>query len=116
MHSFSYFVAEHLWTVYSLQDIPEPKTLEDFDSREFAPNTIKFSSLTYLIGAVRCTALAISAAPKNPKKEHSTHVIQAADASLNGWLLLLPQKDKQVMSETGEIDELMFQAHLLIHT
>ena len=43
------------------------------------------------------------------------HVIQAADCGLDGWRLLLPQDRKQVMSETGEIDELMFQAHLLIH-
>lgn len=42
-------------------------------------------------------------------------MIQATDAMLDGWLLLLPEKEKPVMAKTGDIDELMFQAHLLIH-
>lgn len=34
---------------------------------------------------------------------------------LDGWLLLLPKGSKEVMGPNGEIDELMFQAHLVIH-
>lgn len=41
--------------------------------------------------------------------------MQAADSVLDGWRLLLPENRKQVMTKTGEIDELMFQAHLLVH-
>lgn len=41
--------------------------------------------------------------------------MQAADASLDGWLRLLPPDRKQVMNAAGEVDELMFQAHLVIH-
>ncbi|CAI7672030.1 unnamed protein product [Penicillium pancosmium] len=95
--------------------IPVPKTLQDFDCREFSPEDTVFSSFAYLIGAVKCTALAIFSAPKNAVKEDSPHVIQAADSALDGWLLLLPKDGKQVMTKSGEIDELMFQAHLLIH-
>lgn len=43
------------------------------------------------------------------------HVLQRIDSILNGWLLLLPKEKKQVMSKDGDLDELMFQAHLLIH-
>ncbi|KAJ5930169.1 hypothetical protein N7466_005662 [Penicillium verhagenii] len=100
---------------YELGDIPAPKTLHDFDCREFAPDDLVFSSFTYLIGAVRCAAFAISTVPKTAMKEDSPQVIQTADSILNGWLLLLPKNRKQVMSRTGEIDELMFQAHMLIH-
>ena len=98
-----------------LQNIPPPRTLQEFNCREFGPNDIPFSSFAYLIGAVQCAASAISATPKITAEEDSMHVIQAADCSLDGWRLLLPQDRQQVMSETGEIDELMFQAHLLIH-
>lgn len=97
------------------QVIPDPKTLQDFDCREFASDDTVFSSFAYLIGAVKCVALAVSIAPKHAVKEDSMHVIQAADSALDGWLLLLPKDRKQVMTKTGEIDELMFQAHLLIH-
>lgn len=95
--------------------IPDPKTLQDFDCREFAPEDIVFSSFAYLIGAVKCAALAISAVPKHVAKEDSLHVIQAADSALEAWQLLLPKDRRQVMTKSGEIDELMFQAHLLIH-
>ncbi|KIW21077.1 hypothetical protein PV08_01656 [Exophiala spinifera] len=100
---------------YEEGQIPEPKTLQDFDCRDLAPESTSFSSFAYLIGAVRCSALAISTAPKVATSECSQQILQAADAVINGWLLLLPKGRKQVMSKTGELDELMFQAHLLIH-
>ncbi|KAL6863434.1 hypothetical protein ACO1O0_003688 [Amphichorda felina] len=100
---------------YEQGQIPEPQTLQDFDCRDLAPESTSFSSFAYLIGAVRCAALAISTAPKVAASEDSPQVLQAADSVINGWLLLLPKDRKQVMSKTGEIDELMFQAHLLIH-
>ncbi|KAF9890401.1 hypothetical protein FE257_006069 [Aspergillus nanangensis] len=101
---------------YESGDIPPtPRTLQEFNCREFTPENVSFSSFAYLIGAVQCAAAAISATPKIAAKEDSTHVIQAADCSIDGWRLLLPKDRNQVMSETGEIDELMFQAHLIIH-
>ncbi|KAJ5621461.1 hypothetical protein N7528_006244 [Penicillium herquei] len=100
---------------YELGEIPQPKTLQEFDCREFAPDDIIFSSFAYLIGAVRCAALAISMGPKIAASDDSPRIIQTADSSLNGWLLMLPKGRKQVMNKAGEIDELIFQAHLLIH-
>ena len=41
--------------------------------------------------------------------------LQVADSILDSWVLLLPPEKKQVMSQKGDIDELLFQAHLLIH-
>lgn len=89
--------------------------MQEFECREFSAEDTVFSSFAYLIGAVKCAALAIFSAPKSAVKEDSFHVIQAADSALDGWLLLLPKERKQVMTKSGEIDELMFQAHLLIH-
>lgn len=42
-------------------------------------------------------------------------MIQSADSVIDAWSLLLPRDRKQVMTKSGDIDELMFQAHLLIH-
>lgn len=97
------------------KDIPRPKTLDDFDNREFASEEINFSSFAYLIGAVRCAALAVTTMPKLASKEDSPRIIQEADSIIDAWSLLLPPDRTQVMSKTGEIDELLFQAHLLIH-
>jgi hypothetical protein len=92
-----------------------PKTLADFDSREFAAEDMSFSSFAYLIGAVKCAALAISISPKVVAKEDSEEMIQSADSIIDGWSLLLPANRKQVMTKAGDIDELMFQAHMVIH-
>lgn len=101
---------------YESGEIPLPKTMQEFDCREFATEeTTSFSSFAYLIGAVRCAVLAMSTKPKLPVKEDSLRIMQTADSALDGWLLLLPKDRKQIMNKTGEIDELMFQAHLVIH-
>ncbi|CAG8030302.1 unnamed protein product [Penicillium salamii] len=100
---------------YESGNIPASKTLHEFDCREFDPRDIHFSSFGYLIGAVQCAASAISATPTVVTAEDSTYIMQAADASLDGWLRLLPPDRKQVMNAAGEVDELMFQAHLVIH-
>ncbi|OOQ90460.1 C6 zinc finger domain protein [Penicillium brasilianum] len=99
---------------YESGRIPEPQTLQDFDNREFSPDVPLFSSFAYLVGAVRCSALAITEILSVTRPD-STRVIQKIDSILNAWLLLLPKNRKQVMAKTGEIDELMFQACLVIH-
>ncbi|KAK3693075.1 hypothetical protein B0T22DRAFT_400788 [Podospora appendiculata] len=101
---------------YESGEIPDPRTLQDFDCREFDFSMAPFSSFSYLIGAVRCAALAISTACKLAAgEEASLRLLQAADSITDGWLLLLPKGCKQVLAKTGEIDELMFQAHMVIH-
>ncbi|KAM0196063.1 hypothetical protein ACHAPI_006081 [Fusarium lateritium] len=95
--------------------IPTPRTLDDFNSREFFDEEITFSSFAYLIGAVKCAAFAISTSPKHATRQDSEHIIQSADSVIDAWLLLLPKEQKPVMRSDGEVDELMFQAHMLVH-
>jgi hypothetical protein len=64
---------------------------------------------------VRCAASAIMSTPRAPIQDDSVHVVQAANSALGAWMLLLPKGEKGVMTRSGEIDELMLQAHLLIH-
>ncbi|KAF4453175.1 hypothetical protein F53441_4114 [Fusarium austroafricanum] len=100
---------------YELGMIPEPHTIDDLDSREFTDEETVFSSFAYLIGALRCSALAISVTPKKVIREDSESVIRSADSVIDAWLLLLPKDQKPILKKDGTIDELMFQAHLLIH-
>merc|ERR1712000_507167 len=37
------------------------------------------------------------------------------DVVIEGWLLLLPESKRQILSRNGEFDELMFQANMAIH-
>lgn len=98
-----------------LQKIPEPKTLEEFDCREFAFGNTSFSSFAYLIGAVRCAAAMVPFIQNITTKDVSQQVLCTADSIIDGWLLLLPTDIKQIIDKYGEIDELMFQATLVIH-
>ncbi|KAG5805501.1 hypothetical protein H9Q71_009905 [Fusarium xylarioides] len=100
---------------YESGTIPVPKTLQDFDSREFDSEDVVFSSFAYLIGATRCAAQVICRSPKHATREDSEAIIQSADSAFDAWLLLLPKNKKPVLKADGTIDEMMFQAHLLIH-
>lgn len=95
--------------------IPTPKTLQDFENREFAPEDPNFSSFAYLVGAVRCVASATAVAPQEKPQNVSLKVIEAVDAIVDGWFLMLPESKRQVMGKDGIIDELMFQAHMGLH-
>ncbi|UKZ67985.1 uncharacterized protein TrAtP1_009141 [Trichoderma atroviride] len=100
---------------YEMGKIPEPKTLEEFDCREFAFGNTSFSSFAYLIGAIRCTAAIAPLILNITTKDVSQQVICTADSVIDGWLFLLPTDIKQIIDKSGEIDELMFQATLVIH-
>ncbi|SPO06051.1 related to C6 transcription factor [Cephalotrichum gorgonifer] len=92
--------------------IPTPKTLQDFESREFYPDE-KYSSFAYLVGAVWCMASATAVAHKDTTSlEISVKVAEEVDAIVDGWDLLLPESKRQVMGKDGVVDELMFQAQM----
>ncbi|GAT21923.1 C6 zinc finger domain protein [Aspergillus luchuensis] len=87
----------HLSPSDPIQIIPQPRTLEEFNQREFISDNVHFSSFAHLIGAVQCAASAISVTPKVATVEDSMHLIQAVDCGLDGWRLLLPPEQKNVI-------------------
>ncbi|KAK5626323.1 hypothetical protein RRF57_002038 [Xylaria bambusicola] len=95
--------------------IPTPKTLDDFETREFGPENQRFSSFAYLIGATRSIALALSAGSPDCSNWLSPKTIAEVDAIIDGWFLLLPKSKKEVLKEGNIVDELMFQAHMAVH-
>ncbi|UNI17034.1 hypothetical protein JDV02_003413 [Purpureocillium takamizusanense] len=106
---------------YELGTIPTPKTLADFDAREFAPDDSAFSSFAHLIGGVHGMASAMERANSiiNPSSASlgtsSLKVLDVADAVLDGWMLLLPETKRSPLSADGEVDELIFQALMAVY-
>jgi hypothetical protein len=96
------------------QDIPQPRTLEEYSSREFAGEELIFSSFTYLIdlGKIIGPVLALGTEPREP---FEPGVINA-DASLMNWGLYLPKQKHLVVEDPGKVDEILFQAHMLCNT
>lgn len=53
--------------------------------------------------------------PQTKSSEIPLEMVEALDVVVDGWLLLLPESKRHVMSGDGTIDELMFQAHKGVH-
>ncbi|KAK8096502.1 hypothetical protein PG999_012446 [Apiospora kogelbergensis] len=96
--------------------IPTPRTWEEYCARELETDGPGYSSFAHLVGAYRSITDALKAIPPLTKSHGSALIIQEVDTVIDGWLHLLPESKREVMSENGEIDELMFQAHMLVHT
>ncbi|PGH00557.1 hypothetical protein AJ80_09163 [Polytolypa hystricis UAMH7299] len=99
---------------YLSGNIPQPRTMVDFDNREFEAEDIVFSSFAYLIDASRIlgTTLAVSADVGDlidPRVDN-------ADAGLVAWAFHLPDVKKEMVAGNGKVDPILFLAHMLIHT
>lgn len=62
--------------------IPPPKTLEDFEDREFAHESHTYSSFAYLIGAARSCVSAGTVVPDDVSCWDSSTILAEADAIL----------------------------------
>lgn len=86
---------------------------DDFENSVFADEELTFSSFCYRIEAVRILGrvLAITG-------EHGVHrdQVQAVDNALAAFLHHLPasKSEADIINTYGELDELMFQAHVVI--
>lgn len=83
--------------------------------REFCTDERQFSSFAHLIGLNRCAIQALTTTSWDVKSNPPLDVVEAVDAALDGWLRLLPEGQRRVMSDTGEIDELAFFSLMALH-
>lgn len=86
-------------------------TFARFADRHFAEEEVDFSSYCYRIEAVQILARVLSIA----NTEAHPDEVQAIDNSLAAWSHYVPSEKRDIISNSGEIDELLFQAHMLIH-
>ncbi|CAI7649932.1 unnamed protein product [Penicillium pancosmium] len=92
-------------------DIPAPRKILDFKRRIFAPEETVFSSFSYRIEAttILCRALVL-----NKLRDHHRDHLQAVENALVSWVNHLPPKKLDIVDSYGNIDEMMFQAHITI--
>jgi hypothetical protein len=103
----------HELTIY-LQTIPEPGSLDQYHAREFATEETVFSSFAYLIdlGHITESTMALDVETDNPVAPD----LIAADTRLVNWALHLPTCKRLQVEDRGEVDEILFQAHMLYNT
>jgi hypothetical protein len=98
---------------YAAGRIPEPHSLQEFDDRYFAAETTVFSSFAYRVEAVRILGQVLSVSMMGSPDETRA---DAADASLANWGLHLPEVKKElVKGRERRVDEMLFQAHMVIN-
>ena len=123
MHSFlfsPFFVCLFVYlcsvvpSIDKSQDIPQPHTFTHYDSREFHDQEITFSSLTYLLDAIRMLShsMSIIHSPHEPGDKALT----STDAKFVNWGLYLPHCKREIVRPDGTVDETMFFAHLVVNT
>ncbi|KAF7586651.1 hypothetical protein BBP40_008520 [Aspergillus hancockii] len=101
---------------YETGNIPRPRTLHEYDMREFAgDDSPEFSSFAELAGLTRSLDLAL--ASRQILGSANAHAICAnMDASVTAWRSLLPPSKKEIARGDGSFDEILFKANMVIHT
>jgi hypothetical protein len=94
--------------------IPRPRTLVEYEGRDFEDETPVFSSFTYLIDLTRIAG-ALLGLDRLSNKDLEAAVTNA-DAMLVNWKLHLPREKQGVVDKNEDVDELLFQAQNLLQT
>lgn len=92
-------------------DVPEPRRILDFRRRVFAAEDVVFSSYSYRIEAatILCRVLVL-----NRLRDYHRDHLQAVENALVSWSNHLPPRKTDIVDSYGNIDEMMFQAHLIV--
>ncbi|UKZ52834.1 hypothetical protein TrVGV298_006621 [Trichoderma virens] len=94
--------------------IPQPRTLREYDNRGFDDDDESFSSFAYLIDATRILGTTLAAGDVANKSAYT--LVQNAEANLMSWDLHLPRAKRDPVQSNGTVDEVLFKAHMAIHT
>ncbi|TKA74340.1 hypothetical protein B0A49_02935 [Cryomyces minteri] len=89
------------------------RSLEEYDNALFENDDVTYSSFTYRIDAVRILGKILAASQRDSFDLQS---IDAIDALLVNWSLHLPASKRQPIGKDGQIDEMLFQARMIVGT
>ncbi|KAF4589546.1 C6 transcription factor [Ophiocordyceps camponoti-floridani] len=97
---------------YLSANIPIPLHLEDLEDRDFSDEDCQFSSFAYRILCARNLGKFMRTPPIfGPEDENLARI----EALLTNWRLHLPQSKRDALQQDGKLDEMMFQAHMMVN-
>ena len=91
---------------------PPPPTIAQFDGRVFADEERDFSSFTYRVEAIRILGRVV--AIQDMVEGQQDHV-EAIDARIASFFHHLPENKAELMRPDGSVDEMMFQATMIVN-
>jgi hypothetical protein len=104
--------------------LPVAPSLDDFDARLFSDDDddetmasfSRFSSFAYRIDAVRLLGRVLAVTRMAHIVEGTSDTYAAVDSALAGWLHHLHPTKQHVVGRDGTVrDDVLFQAHMLVH-
>lgn len=93
-----------------MQNIPPPHYIQDFDDDLFGGGDHTYSSYTYRIAGIRNMGRVLKL---SQVMHYDEYAISRVDAHLVNWKLHLPDAKKKFISSEGQLDEMIFQAHMI---
>ena len=97
-----------------LQDgfIPQPRTMAQLQNRVFVDDDTEFSSYCYRIEAVQLLGRVMALGGDLNGKEDQ---VDGVDMAISGWSYHLPEDKKEVLAHDGSVDEMLFQAFMIVN-
>ncbi|OTA60841.1 hypothetical protein K449DRAFT_435251 [Hypoxylon sp. EC38] len=97
---------------YTSGNIPRPMYLEDFDDQLFSGEEREFSSFAYRVASIRNLGRMMRL-PNNgfPNEENVNRI----ESLLSNWRMHLPPSKRDSLNKNCQLDEMMFQAHMINH-
>lgn len=86
--------------------------MEDFDDRLFTGEPREFSSFAYRVASIRNLGRMMRLPPDAFMPEMNVDKIETL---LSNWRLHLPPSKRDCLNKNGQLDEMMFQAHMINH-
>lgn len=90
---------------------PILKNLSDFDDNVFMEQEHIFSSSAYRIDAIRLLHKVFMA---SSGQSSDSHLLDSADVHLKTWALQLPAEKRNPIDRLGCMDEILFEAHMIV--
>ncbi|KAJ9252017.1 transcriptional regulator family: Fungal Specific TF [Paecilomyces variotii] len=91
---------------------PSPPTVSQFDDRVFVDEEVDFSSFAYRIEAIRILGRVVAI---QELTEGQQDQVEAVDARIASWYHNLPESKTELMRPDGGVDEMMFQARMVVN-
>ncbi|KAL2126075.1 hypothetical protein VTI74DRAFT_1754 [Chaetomium olivicolor] len=104
---------------YDSMDIPPGAlSLQDYHSREFALEERQFSSFAYFIDATDIFVSSLRASLGFDDISEAQVLVDNLEATIAGWFIMLPADKRRLVVKSTPclVDQLMFQAHMMMYT
>ena len=90
--------------------------MAEYDESSLMETDTSFSSFAYLFDAVRCLGkiLAVNESNWTQTDACQYHALDAAEISLMNWSVHLPASKKEPVDMKGQVNEVLFRAHMII--